>query len=113
MPNTAYYISNTSSLRRTLTRAGGVISCGSVSVDVYQHCDQCVSETCSCLHYSVCQICESFLSCYRIQTFLFLCIYIVSSYLFTLPPAYSFFFFLKDPAPPEFSPFPLHDPLPI
>src|SRR5256885_12942351 len=29
------------------------------------------------------------------------------------PPRPFFFFFLKDPAPPESSPLPLHDPLPI
>src|SRR5260370_831166 len=32
---------------------------------------------------------------------------------YTLPSLFSFFFFLNDPAPPEISPFPLPDPLPI
>src|SRR2546430_11039079 len=35
-------------------------------------------------------------------------------FLISSPPSfYSFFFFFNDPAPTEFSPFPLHDPLPI
>src|SRR3989442_15242517 len=39
--------------------------------------------------------------------------YIVMNAIYTLCPLFSFFFFLKDPAPPELSPFPLHDALPI
>src|SRR5260370_1202551 len=34
-------------------------------------------------------------------------------YIYTLPLHYSLFFFLNDTAPPEISPFPLPDPLPI
>src|SRR3989454_772092 len=34
-------------------------------------------------------------------------------FIISLPPPVFFFFFLNDPAPPEISPFPLHDPLPI
>src|SRR5260370_206338 len=38
---------------------------------------------------------------------------VMSFCFFTLPPRFSIFFFFNDPAPPEISPFPLHDPLPI
>src|SRR3989454_10160588 len=34
-------------------------------------------------------------------------------YLISLRLSFFFFFFFNDPAPPEFSPLPLHDPLPI
>src|SRR5256884_496092 len=37
----------------------------------------------------------------------------IISFTFSTYPSHFFFFFLNNPAPPEISPFPLHDPLPI
>src|SRR3989449_7690483 len=48
-----------------------------------------------------------------LSSHLFFSNYTTTPEIYTLSLLYSLFFFLNDPAPPEFSPLPLHAPLPI
>src|SRR5260370_909331 len=95
------------SLLYWLTWTSDLFSC----TDVHQNLSSCSYFV---LQFITCNNSYSFIILFTISFFdlffisLFTFIFFLNLYFL-----YFFFFFLNNPAPPEFSPFPLHDALPI